>query len=451
MHKLSLALLTTLALQTFASASTLSPQIKDNSLIVYNANIGLVHEQRTLKVTPADTSITYAGVAKSINIDSVNVTLPKGIEINSQQYRYDKLTLSKLLEAHINKKVEVRMLRNRNEFKIITATLLSFSGTNAIVRTLDFKIITVKSSEILFSEIPAELITKPSLVWNVKVAKKQKTQMQLDYLISNISFTSNYILNIDANSSNLTGWITVNNRSGKRFENVKLSLLAGDIHTNKPAHLRHLQRVTSVMQDTKSVKHQAFEGYHFYTIPFQVTLANNEKTQIKFLEERNISIERLYTATLSNPLYLTGEHKASVTQSVKLQGLDKALPKGAVRTYAKLEKQKVLLGENFIEHTPKNIPIELNLGKNFDLKVKEFLSKREDSEKFYNVDIRYSIQNSSDEAKTLTLLIPFNRNESSSITADESYIFTQGNLIAFTLKVNANSTKKFTVNYESKK
>ena len=451
MHKLSLALLTTLALQTFASASILSPQIQNNSLIVYNANIGLVHEQRSLEVSPADTSITYEGVAKSINIDSVNVTLPKEIEINSQQYRYDKLTLSKLLEAHINKKVEVRMLRNRNEFKIISATLLSFSGQNAIVKTLDFKIITVKSSDILFSEIPEELITKPSLVWNVKVAKKQKTQMQLDYLISNISFKSNYILNIDANSSNLTGWITVNNRSGKRFEETKLSLLAGDIHTNRTVHMKQFQRVASTMQDTARVKHQAFEGYHFYTIPFTVTLANNEKTQIKFLEERNISIERIYSTTLSNPLYLTNEHKTSVTQSVKLHGINKALPKGAVRTYAKLEDQTVLLGENFIAHTPKNTDIVLNLGKNFDLKVKESLFKREDSEKFYNVDVTYSIQNSADEAKTLTLLVPFNRNKSSKIKADESYIFTKGNIVAFTLEVNANSTKKFTVNYESKK
>ena len=205
------------------------------------------------------------------------------------------------------------------------------------------------------------------------------------------------------------------------------------------------------MQDAPSVKQQAFEGYHFYTIPFKVTLANNEKTQIKFLEERNISTERVYRATLSNPLYLTGEHKSSVTQSVKLQGLDKPLPKGAVRTYAKLEGQTVLLGENTIEHTPKSTAIQLQLGKNFDLKVKESLFKREDNEKFYNVNVIYSIQNSSDEAKKITLLIPFNRNESSKIKADESYIFTKGNLVAFTIEVNANSTKEFTVNYESKK
>lgn len=451
MNKLSLTLLATLALSTLASAATLSPQIKNNSLIVYNANIGLVHEQRDLEVTPADTSITYEGVASSINIDSVNVTLPHDIEIHSQQYRYDRLTLAKLLEAHINKKVEVRLLRNRNEFKIITATLLSFSGQTAIVRTLDFKIITVKSSAILFSEIPKELITKPSLIWNVKVSKEQKTQMQLDYLISNISFKSNYILNIDDNSSNLTGWITVNNRSGKRFEGTKLSLLAGDISTNRPLPMKNLQRAKRIMQNAPSMKHQAFEGYHFYTIPFKVTLANNEKTQIKFLEERNISLQRVYTTTLSNPLYLTGEHKDSVTQSVKLQGLDKPLPKGVVRTYAQLAGQTILLGENHIEHTPKSTPIELQLGKNFDLKVKESIFRREDSEQFYNVDVSYSIQNSSDKAKTLTLFIPFNRNESSNIKADESYIFTHGNLVAFTIEVKANTTKEFTVNYESKK
>ena len=451
MNKLSLTLLATLALTTLASAATLTPQIKNSSLIIYNANIGLVHEQRSLEVSPTDTSITYEDVAKSINIDSVNVTLPQDIEINSQQFRYDRLTLAKLLQANINKKIEVRMLRNRNEFKIITATLLSFNGRNALVKTLDYKIISVKSSDILFSKIPKELITKPSLVWNVKIEKEQKAEMKLDYLISNISFKSNYILNIDDNSSNLTGWITINNRSGKRFEKTKLSLLAGDINTNRPIYKKHLQRVASVMQTTPNVNHQAFEGYHFYTIPFKVTLANNEKTQIKFFQEKNITIERLYTATLSNPLYLTGEHKASVTQSVKLQGLSKALPKGVVRTYAKLNGNTLLLGENSIGQTPRNRPIELKLGKNFDLKVRESIFKRDDSEQFYNADIKYSIQNSSDKAKTLTLLIPFNRNESSSIKTDKSYVFAQGNLVAFTVVVKANTTKEFTVNYESKK
>ena len=451
MQRLSLALLATVALTTLAAAATLTPQTKNNSLILYSANIGLVHEQRGLEVAPSDTSIIYKNVAKNIDIDSINVTLPEGIKINSQHYRYDKLTLKKLLETHIGKKIEVRMLRNRNEFKIISATLLSFDRESALVRTLDYKIITVKNSEILFSEIPKELITTPSLLWDVKVDKEQKADMQLEYLVKNISFTSHYLLNLDANTSTLTGWVSVNNHSGKRFEHTKLSLLAGDIHINRAAPFKHIQRAATLMQNSPNVKHQAVEGYHFYTIASAVTLANNEKTQIKFLEERNITTQRVYSATLSSPLSLSSEHKVALTQAVKLQGIDKALPKGVVSVYTTLKKQRVLLGEDSIRNTPKNRPLELQFGKNFDLLATERLLKRQDTKELYNADISYSIHNSSDAAKTVTLFIPFHPQESSHITTDERYRLTQGNLVAFTLNVDANSTKEFTVNYESTK
>ena len=451
MQKSTLALSSIFFFSTLLFGASVSEKTSNASLIVYNSNIGLVHEEKELNLHKEDTQIIYEGVASSINTDSINIKLDPSITLSSQQYRFDNLTQAKLLQAHLGKKVEVRRLKNSSEFQVINATLLAYNATESIVKTVDYQILSVKNSSVIFEAIPHELITKPSLVWNVKTPKDIKTKLELDYLINNISFKSDYILNLDETSSDLVGWITLDNRSGKSFKDTKLSLLAGDINRAIDAPVLYKNtRALAVMDSAPEVSHKAYEGYHFYTIPFKVTLANNEKTQIKFIQKNKISSTREYSAQLSNPLYLQGETKVDVTQYISLAPLDIPLPKGVVRTYSKLEGKTILLGETGIEHTPKKTPIKLKLGKNFDLKVTQSILKRNDSKNWLEADVEYSVLNNSDEKKKVTLLIPFNKQSDSRVESQKKHQFTQGETLEFIVKVAPNSTEKFSVHFESK-
>ena len=452
MKQLSLGILSTLLLANSAFSSTLGKEVQDSSLVVYNGNVGLVHEKRSLHVKSNDTTIVYEGVASTIETDSVNIKLTDSIQLYSQQYRFDKLTQQKLLNAHIGKKIEVRILKNAKDFKIITATLLSANSNRCIVRTSNSKIITVNADDVIFKTIPQELITKPSLVWNIQTDKDLTTELELDYLIRNISWKSDYILNVSKDSANLSGWITVDNRSGKRFEDTTLNVLAGKINMAKREPVYRDARYSPVMAvSAEPVAHVALEGYHFYTIPFKVTLANNEKTQVKFITKNNISIEREYKARVSHPLYLHSQSKHDVTQYINIKGLDLALPKGIVRTYSSLGKQSILLGQSNLKHTPKNSPIHLKIGTNFDIKVKETLKERDDSKYRLNSTVEYSVKNSSNEEKTLKLLIPFNRHKDSKIKTSHPFKYVNGNMLLFTLKVPAEGSKKFSVNFIAKR
>ena len=194
MKHLSLALFSTAFIVSYAFSSSLGSNIKENSLVVYNGNLGLVHEQRSLTLKKSDTTIVYDDVASSINTDSVNVKLPDSVKLYSQQYRFDKLTLAKLLDAHIGEKVEVKVLKDTKNFKIVSATLLSSSSNRSIVKTSNSKIITVNANDIIFKSIPNTLITKPSLVWNIETPKALSSNLELDYLINNISWKSDYVL-----------------------------------------------------------------------------------------------------------------------------------------------------------------------------------------------------------------------------------------------------------------
>ena len=451
MKHLSLAIFSTAFVVSSAFSSTLGTQIKENTLVVYNSNLGLVHEKRSLALEKNDTTIVYDNVASSINTDSVSVKLPKFVKLYSQQYRFDKLTLTKLLNAHIGKKVEVKLLKETKNFKTISATLLSNNANRCIVKTANSKIITVPSDAIIFSNIPKTLITKPSLVWNVKTSKALKSNLELDYLIRNISWKSDYVLNISKTEADLSGWITIDNRSGKHFEKTSLNVLAGELNQARAEiAYKQVHKMARAMNDATPVA-QAVEGYHLYSVPFKVTLANNEKTQIKFIDKRGIKIERSYSAQLSNPLYFNGESKHDVVQYINLKALDIALPKGIVRTYSKHNKTSLLLGESRISHMPKDTPIKLKIGKNFDIKVIERTISRDDSKYRYNATLNYSVKNSSDETKSVELLVPFNRQRDSKIKTSQNYSFTKGNMILFKIKVAPDSTQEFRVNYISKK
>ncbi len=452
MKHLFLALLSTVFIVSNAFSSTLSSNINENSLVVYNGNLGLVHEQRSLTLSEDDTTIVYEDVASSINTDSVNVKLPESVKLYSQQYRFDKLTLTKLLDAYIGGKVEVKILKDAKNFKIVSAILLSSSSNRCIVKTSDSKIITVSSNDIIFKSIPSTLITKPSLVWNIETPKALSSDLELDYLINNISWKSDYVLNISKTKADLSGWITIDNRSGKRFEETTLGVLAGELNQAKAeVAYKQVRQMAMAMNDSAPVAHQAVEGYHLYSVPFKVSLENNEKTQIKFIDKRGLKVERSYSAQLSNPLYLKGESKHDVNQYINLKGFDIALPKGIVRTYSKSNAQTLLLGQTRLKQTPKDTPIKLKIGKNFDVKVTQSISTRNNSKYQLNATVKYSVKNSSGEPKKVELLVPFNRHEDSKIKTTKKYTFRKGNLVTFLVEVAPNKTKEFSVNYLSKK
>ncbi|WP_373000057.1 DUF4139 domain-containing protein [Sulfurimonas sp.] len=442
MKKISLLSTSLLLLTSSLYASFLSPEPISSSLIVYNGGIGLVHEEKQLSIKKDDKKIVYKGVASTIETDSVNVVLPNSVTLYSQQYRFDKLTMSKLLDAHIGKKVKV----NKKN-----VTLLSHSGASAIVKEVNNEIISVLSKDIIFKTIPDSLITKPSLVWNIDVKKSLEAKMDIDYLIRNLSWKSDYILNLHGDKADLTGWITIDNRSGKAYKDTKLHVLAGDINRAQRLKPQYRYEKAMVMQTAPEASHQAHEGYHFYTIPFKVNLANNEKTQIKFITQNAIPIKRRYQATTSNPLYLHSEQKHSVTQYIEIKKLDFPLPKGVVRTYSKLNSSNILLGESSISHTPKDTSINLTLGKNFDLKVKETIKKRADTKSYLDATVLYTLKNSSDEKKTLELLVPFNKNTTSTIETSKEYKFKHGNKLSFKIVLDAKKTETFRVKFRSKR
>ncbi|WP_345976468.1 hypothetical protein [Sulfurimonas sp. HSL3-7] len=451
MNAAALSILTLLT-SPLLNASSIASHPDSSSLIVYNGNIGLVHEKRGLSLDSGKQSLIYPDVASSIQTDSVNVIFPDGVSLYSQQYRFDKITAQKLAEAHLGK--EVKFYIETGSGLIYKSGSLLSADSQAVVKTAQSEIYTVPVSALIFSYIPSELITKPSLIWNIDTPKINRGILSLDYLVNNISWKSDYTLKLSQKSVDLSGWITIDNRSGKAFKETRVNVLAGDIdRVQEPKKRLYMAKAAVAEMDAPAVQEVSHEGYHLYQIPFPVTLPNNQQTQIKFVDIKNIPVKRKYKAKFSNPFYLQGEAKHTISQYLEIESLDRPLPMGTVRSYSKEKETTLLLGESAIAHTPKHEKIAITLGKNFDLHATEKTLSSNSDRYYMDKTVYYELGNRSKESKTVELLVPFIKNDKgqSSVATKQQYRWENANLLSFQVSVKADSKQSFEVHYRAKK
>lgn len=452
MQKKLLALSSTLLLSTLLSAASLSEKKEGLSLVLYESNMALVHELKDLTLYKDERSILYENPPKSVVSQTIRLLLPHKIEIQSHQFRYDRVSQERLLEAHLGKKVQVRRLKSAYEYEIITATLLGYNQSEATVETIGHQILSTKNSSIIFESIPREFSLQPSILWQISTDEDIQTEAIVEYIINEISFHTHYALYLDGDSSELIGSVSLENQTGASFENADVSLLTGEPNRAKqmpspyPVH-RNMTLASSAVES----KHNSFEGYHLYEIPFKVSLKDGEKKQIELLNQKKIPTQKLLIAQLSNPLYLQGEQKSEAAQYLLLKGLKQRLPKGLLRTYSKYEGKNIFLGESEIESTPKTEDLKILLGKESDISITQTSIKRQVTKELISSEILYTLTNSSKEAKELTLLIAFNNSSDSKVQTKRDYSYTKGNFVTFKVHLPAEASEKFSVEFESKK
>jgi|GEM_PF-264169 len=357
----------------FSQETTKIQKSENLSLTIYNNNLAMVNDERLLSINKSGAQkLIYEGIPSSVIFESIIPYFSKKTTLYSQNYHYDILSLNKLLEKHINKEITYKQYSSEFEYSREKAKLLSL---NPIMLQKNDEIISgIKATDIIFSKIPNDLITKPSLVWNTK-SQKGEQKIKLNYLTNNISWKSDYILNLDSTNS-LNAWISIKNNSGAVYENANIYVIAGDVNKNEniiPKQRRYEMAAVNMMADSPKVTQKSFSGYHLYKIPFKETIKNNEKKQINFINKTDIKLQSKASST--NSIYLHRfkkikaqkfNHKIELTNDKK-SGLGLALPTGVVRVYKKDEGISHFVGQDSIKHTSKNEDISLNIGKFFDI------------------------------------------------------------------------------------
>lgn len=374
------------------SPSTASAQTEGPQLTVYNQGLAVVRETRSLALDDGLNTVQIRDVAASIDPTSVHfedLTDPTGTVVLEQNFEYDLVGTARLLQKYIDQ--EIRVVQKDGTAR--TGTLLS--GANDIILQEEGGGVTVLRledvREFSFPSLPEGLITRPTLVWLVDALQSGTHEVELSYLTRGIGWRANYVLVLseDDTEASLNGWVTLDNQSGATYQDAKLKLIAGDINVVTqpravPAPI-YAAMPEEAGRDSGYVEERTFFEYHLYEIQRPVTVKDNQTKQIEFASGQGIPTTKFYVYDGTSYRYYPGQgpifeadygiYGGNNQVMVKLEftndeesGLGLPLPRGTVRIYKEdIDGSQQLLGEDAIDHTPRDEEVELTVGKAFDV------------------------------------------------------------------------------------
>ncbi len=442
------------------------------AITIYNSDLGLVKDVRSLEFKPGTHELKFMDVASQINPVTVHIkslSSPDKLRVIEQNYEYDLLNSQKLMDKFVGKKVK---LVEKNFYtgkeEVFEAELLS--NNSGPIYKINGEIHINAPGRVILPEIPKNLIAKPTLIWLLKNTNKKRQEIEASYLTGGINWKSDYIAIIgkDNNICDLSGWVTINNRSGAEYNNASIKLVAGDVNRVRPEHLgkgRMRKKFAVAEMDTiNQFREEAFFEYHMYTLQRKSTIKNNQTKQIELLSAVDIPVkERLiyYGAQHYFRNQYTGQVMSNEKVGVYLEienkeknNLGIPLPAGIIRAYKKdAQGSMQFIGEDRIGHTPKDEKIKIKMGEAFDIvgqrKQMDYriLSRnsfqRFDTEQQWQINLR----NHKDKSVVVEVIEPI-PGDWKIIDSTQKYEKTDAGTIKFTVKLDKNESR--IINYRVK-
>jgi hypothetical protein len=350
-------------------------------ITVYNNNLGLVKDQRQVKLGAGLQELKFMDVAAQIIPTSVSIkSLQSPFTILEQNYEFDLLSPRKLLDKYVGKEVKLFTKNPYSEREETVSAVLLANNDNLPVFQIGRDITFNHPGRILFPEIPKDLISKPTLVWLLENKVPSAPKIEVLYLTNGLNWKADYVLvlNEQDTRAGLSGWVTIDNKSGAAYPEAKLKLVAGDINRVKEDLVRP-QKAMAREAAAPPFKEESFFEYHIYTLDRKTTLKQNQTKQISLLDAQEVPVKKEFIYPGAQYYYRSKVGEVISNQKIGVfvqltntseNHLGMPLPKGVVRAYKRDRDGSLqLIGEDSIDHTPKNEKIRLKLGEAFDLKA----------------------------------------------------------------------------------
>jgi hypothetical protein len=414
-------------LYLFAAAQTAAAPLpitresqKDVMVTIYNGNLGLVKDARDVRLPAGTTEVHFKDVAAQIDPTTVHLkslTDPAGLRILEQNYEYDLVSSGKLMEKYVGKKVRLY----GSDGTYVEATLLS---TNGPVFDINGQIHLGHHGRIVLPALPDNLVSQPTLVWLLRNQADRPQRVEASYLTGGITWRADYVMVINASDTraDLTGWVTVDNKSGATYGNAALKLVAGDVNRARdPRRDGRMMEVAAKAASPESASRDfASEGlfeYHLYTLDGRTTIKDNQTKQLALMSAAEVPVKKELVYYGAQEYYRNAYGMPVSNQKVavyleirnsKENRLGVPLPKGKVRVYkADAGGSQQFIGEDWIDHTPKDERVKIKLGNAFDV-VGERTQKdwKKIASNLYEVEWEISLRNHKSEAQTITVIEP---------------------------------------------
>ncbi len=425
------------ALPSLLVAQETSTTLKDQKALavtIYNDNLALVKDTREVRLGKGEARLAFQEVSAQIRPETAllrNLTHAKDFWVAEQNFDFDLLTPQKLLEKYVGEKVIImRSIPNAEGAgsKEVREEATVLATNNGTVLQFADRIETSTPGRILYPRVPGNLRARPTLVISLNSGIEREQKLELSYLTGGLSWRADYVANLSADemSLDLSGWVTLTNQSGAAYPNATLQLVAGDVNrVREPRRDMIAGAVMSEMRMKAAAPKMAEESlfeYHLYTLDRPTTLAVNQTKQVALLSASGVPVRKEYLLQGQNHYYsgsygdLGDKQKVGVFvefDNREASRLGMPLPKGIIRVYKRDgEGRAQFVGEDNVDHTPKNELVRLKLGDAFDVTAKrrqtdfKSLGRQGKFSYVYESAFEVELKNAKKEAVTVNLLEP---------------------------------------------
>ncbi len=428
------------------------------AITIYNSNIGLVKDQRTVRLDRGAGTLRFMDVAEQVmpaTVHMKSLTNPDELRILEQNYEYDLLNPQKLLDKYVGKEVK---LYQKNPYtdkeEIVSARLLS--NNNGAIYQIGDEITFGHPGRVVFPGVPDTLIAKPTLVWVLANSGASEQKIEASYLTGGITWRAEYviILNDRDDRSDIAGWVTIDNKSGGTYQNAKVKLVAGDVNRVKDEaeYSRKMYRAVADAAPVQQFREESLFEYHLYTLQRPSTIKQNQIKQISFITAEEIPVKKElmlrgdqshYWSQISEPLQ---KQKIGVYVEIanrREHNLGIPLPRGIIRAYKKdREGGLQFIGEDRIDHTPKDEIIRIRLGDAFDVvATRKQTDWKKIAKNIYEASYEITLRNHKKEDVVVKVLEPV-PGDWTMIGTSHDYTKTSSRLVEFMVKVGKDQETK---------
>jgi len=369
-----------------SSAKTLSESGIDDqvsmSVTVYNNNLGLIKDTRNIALPDGTGELRFMNVAAHImpvTVQAKSLNHPEAFSVLEQNYEYDLMNAAKLLDKYVGETIKIvdwNKFKDRKE--VVEATLLS--NNQGQIYKIGEEIYLGHPGYKVLPKIPENLIAKPTLTWLFENNTDQPHRLEVSYLTQNINWKADYVLALNAEDTqgDLSGWVTLDNKSGATYKDARLKLVAGEVHRVKEEQMDVVYAARSKsMAAAPQFKEASFFEYHIYDLQRKTTIKDRQTKQVRLLEALGAGMKKellVYgVKTWFTRKYTEQRPKQPVNVNITFENtrenhLGMPLPAGVMRLYKHDAAGSLqFIGEDRIQHTPKDETVSLKIGEAFDV------------------------------------------------------------------------------------
>jgi hypothetical protein len=390
------------------------------SLTIYNQQFAVVRQFVPLDLKSGANHVSYSDITAHVEPDSVLLRDPNGrpLVVLEQNYRNDPISDALLLSLFEGKTIDFVSTGKDGQQTIVPGKIVrsgyvphyyayreygqqyqaaqqeyASGGAGQPIIEVNGKLQFFLPGQPLFPSLSDDTILKPTLDWQLQAAREEHVNAELSYVSGGMSWHADY--NVVAPESgdlvDLVGWVTLDNQSGKTFENAKIKLMAGDVskiqQTGSRDRLMQFAALSAQAAEP-AVTEKTFDEYHLYTLERPSTLRDRETKQVEFLRASAVHANRIYVYDgvrfdrqyansgmeyiRENPTYgIQSNPKVWVLlefKNSKENNLGMPLPAGRLRLYRRdQDGQLEFTGEDKIDHTPGDETLRIYTGNAFDV------------------------------------------------------------------------------------